>query len=371
MLSKHFGTNWFTTVMGVGIVAALTYASPVPVPGQHGLGIVLFALTNVVFVVATTLWLHRWAVHTREALDDFRHPTRALYWGALAMGLNVVGNDYLIVGSHVLPPHLAIAISQGFWIVGVAVSLFTVVTVPYLLFLAHRVTVTDTLASWLIPVVPPIVAAATGSSLLPTWGSAAVERSLTALIIAMFGITFFLFLMVSAMVYARLVYHQRLEGANVPSLWVEIGPIGMSMAIFSTLPLTAAHAAGPLLQPILAAGGVFAMAMWGLGAWWIVISSLHTLLHLGPRGDGIPFHLGWWSYVFPIGSFTTGTDALTHLTHWSLFTDAGFVQLLMLWGCFAVVFVRTVKGALDGSLLGGHQPLRRWRLTPQRAAENS
>lgn len=362
MVAKHFGTNWFTTVMGVGIVAALTYASPVHFPGQHTLGTVLFVLANVVFVLATSLWVTRWILHTQEALDDFRHPARALFYGALAMGINVMGNAYLVVGVHVLAPSLAIVISQTFWVVGVIVSLFTVITIPYLLFVSHRVEVTETAASWLIPVVPPIVAAATGSSLLPTWGSIGIERVLTALILAMFGATFFLFLMVSAMVYARMVYHRRVPGDQAPSLWVEIGPIGMSMATFSTLPTTAGST-GPLLHPIVAIGAVFSMAMWGVGAWWIVISTLHSLLHIGPKGDGIPFHLGWWSYIFPIGSFTTGTNAVTNLSHWSFFSTVGFIQLIVLWGFFVVVFSRTVWGALNGSLLGGHRliPTFEWK----------
>lgn len=354
-ICKQFGTNWFTTVMGVGIVAALTFASPIEIPFQHEVGIALFLLLNLVFVLASTLWIGRWLLHAREALDDFRHPTRALFYGAFAMGINVVGNDYYLIGVHIMPPAIALAISKVIWVIGAAVSMFTVIVIPYLLFVEHEVETKDTLASWLIPVVPPIVAAFTGVNLIPLWGSASVQFGITAVIIAMFGITFFLFIMVSSLVYSRLVYHKRLSGAAAPSLWVEIGPIGMSMATFSTLPLKTQSIFGPYLSVLHTFGVIFSMAMWGVGVWWILMSAMHTLLHVSKKGDGIPFNLGWWSYVFPIGSFTTGTYALAHLMDFPFFRIAGLIQLIVLWLFFLVVVIRTVRGTIDGSLIDWRQ----------------
>ncbi|WAH42684.1 C4-dicarboxylate ABC transporter [Alicyclobacillus fastidiosus] len=355
-LAKQFGPNWFTTVMGIGIVAALTYSSPFRFSSQHAIGIAIFFGLNTLFIVAITLWTSRWILFPNEALEDFRHPERALFYGALAMGVNVVGNDWFVIGSHVFQPSLVIDVSKTVWVVGAILSVLTAVVVPYLLFTEHQVTTKDTLASWLIPVVPPIVAAATGSNLIPYWGGAQVQFCITAVILAMFGMTFFLFIMVSTLFYARLVYHRRLGGAVVPSLWVEIGPIGMSMATLATLP-TQTRAILPQYSHLLEGlATVTSMALWGVGIWWIVIAAMHTMFHLRKRGNGIPFNMGWWSYVFPIGSFTSGTYALGHLLRYDFFVIAGFVQLLILWGCFAIVLARTIGGVLDGSLIQWKEP---------------
>lgn len=350
-VAKQFGLNWFTTVMGVGIVADLTYTSPVPVPFQHRVGLLLFGLLNLIFAMALVFWLLRWFVYTSEALEDFRHPDRALFYGALAMGINVVGNDYLFIGTHISPMTWAIDISKTIWVAGTVVSLFTVIVVPYLLFTEHTVKPMQALSTWLIPVVPPIVAAATGANLIPFWGGPDEQFAVTVLIVAMCGATLFLFLMVSALVYSRLVFHRRLSGEEAPSLWVEIGPIGMSMGTFSILPLKTHDIFGPYGNILHTFGLIFSTAMWGVGVWWIVISSMHTLLHLSRRGEGLPFHMGWWSYVFPIGSFTSGTYALGHLAGYPFFKVAGLAQLMLLWGCFAIVFARTASGVWQGSLL--------------------
>ena len=350
-VARQFGTNWFTVVMGIGIVAALANTSPIPLPGLHSVGIAFFLLANVVFIIALSLWSCRWICHTDEALKDFSDPGKILFYGALAMSISVIGNDYLVIGRHLLTPETAILISKTLWLCGVVVALFTVVAIPYLLFISHHVSPEDTHASWLIPIVPPIVAAATGTKLIPYWSSLTWQFFFTILILAMFGMTFFLFIMISSLYYSRLVYSGKLAGGFVPSIWIVIGPIGMSMTISSTLPL--------VTQPFLvtwnsgfhALGIIFAVSMWGVGIWWIVIASLYSLLHLTKKESKIPFSLGWWSYVFPLGSFTTGTYALNDLLGNSIFAVAGFIQFMALIGFFSLVLTKTLIGVYNGSLL--------------------
>ena len=355
-VARQFGTNWFTVVMGIGIVAALTYTSPIPLPGQHSIGMVLFILDNVVFTIALSLWLWRWIRHTDEALRDFSDPSKILFYGALAMGINVIGNDYLVIGTHLLTPSTAILISKIIWLCGVVVALFTVVTVPYLLFVTHQVSVEETHASWLIPVVPPIVAAATGANLIPFWTSVTCQFTFTILILAMFGMTFFLFIMISSLYYSRLVYHGKLAGGLVPSVWIEIGPLGMAMTIFSTLPFVTQPLLGAWNGGLYALGILFAVSLWGVGIWWIIIASLYSLLHLTDKKSNIPYNLGWWSYVFPLGSFTTGTYALNHLLGHSFFAIAGLIQFIALAGFFSLVLIKTLVGVYNGSLLSWRSP---------------
>jgi tellurite resistance protein TehA-like permease len=274
-----------------------------------------------------------------------------LFYGLFAIGILVVGNNYLLIGTHVIDPNVSLGISKTIWVAGTVVSMFTVIVVPYLLFAVHHVEVKDTSVGWLAPIVPPNVAAATGANLIPLFGSHSMQFALTAVVIAMFGITFFLFIMVSSLIYARLVYLKRLSGELTPSLWMMIGPIGMSMATFGILPLkTQAILATPYNNVLHTIGMVFCMAMWGVGIWWMIIAAMHSLFHLTRCGEGLPFNLGWWSFVFPLGSFTSGTFALEHLVNSRFFAIAGFVQLVVLWLLFIIVSTRTINGILNGSL---------------------
>lgn len=355
-ISRQFGTNWFTVVMGIGIISALTYTSPIPILGLKSIGIAFFLLDNVVFILALSLWLLRWIYHTEEALSDFSDPGKILFYGALAMSISVIGNNYLVIASHLIVPSTAILISKTIWLCGVIVALFTVVIVPYLLFVSHQVSLEDTHASWLIPVVPPIVAAATGAKLIPYWGNLPWQFFFTILILAMFGVTFFLFIMISSLYFSRLIYSGKIAGSFVPSIWIVIGPIGMSMTIFSTLPSVTQPFLGTLNSGFHALGLIFAISMWGVGIWWIVIASLYSLLHFAKKESKPPFSLGWWSYVFPLGSFTVGTYALNDLLGNSFFAIAGFLQFIALIGFFSLVLTKTLIGIFNGSLLINKSP---------------
>ncbi|MCI0184119.1 MAG: C4-dicarboxylate ABC transporter [Acidibacillus sp.] len=353
-IAKQIGTNWFTVVMGVGIMGGLTYTSPLTFPFDKQIGMIAFIAGTILLVVALGLWTSRWIMHTQEALQDFSDPTRALFYGALAMAVNVIGNDFFLVGTHMIPYSMALHLSQGLWIAGVFISLFSVITIPYLMFTQHDISSEDAVGSWLIPVVPPIVAAADGANILPFWGSKSLDMGMTAFDISLFGMTFFLFIMVSALFYTRLMYHKIVPGHLAPSIWIEIGPIGMAMGTLATIPLTA-HTFLPTFIPGLRAVGLIgATALWGVGVWWSIIATLYSIMHLSKRGEGIPYSLGWWSYVFPLGSFTAGTYALYHLTDLKLFFIAAFIQLLVLAGCFVVVALGTLKGIVDGTLLAWH-----------------
>ncbi len=355
-VARQFGTNWFTVVMGTGIVAGLTFTSPIPIPGLQSVGIAFFLLANVVFIMALGLWSWRWIRHTDEALKDFSDPGKILFYGALAMSISVIGNDYLVIGTHLITPATAILISKTMWLCGVVAALFSVVTIPYLLFVSHQVTPEDTHASWLIPVVPPIVAAAMGAKLIPYWSTLSSQIFFTILILAMFGMTFFLFIMICNLYYSRLVYSAKITGGFVPSVWIVLGPIGMSMTVFSTLPLVTHTFLEPSNSGFHALGIIFAISMWGVGIWWIVIASLYSLLHLTKKESKIPFSLGWWGYVFPLGSFTTGTYALNDLLGHSFFAVAGFVQFIVLIGFFSLVLTKTLVGVFNGSLLNTSSP---------------
>jgi tellurite resistance protein TehA-like permease len=96
----------------------------------------------------------------------------------------------------------------------------------------------------------------------------------------------------------------------------------------------------PFLRPTAL---LFAGSLWGVGWWWIIISALYTLLYLRKSGEGISFDLGWWSYVFPIGSFTNGTYALEKLTGNNFFVVLSVAQLSILWVCFIIVIWNTAS----------------------------
>ncbi|PSJ19384.1 C4-dicarboxylate ABC transporter, partial [Halomonas sp. ND22Bw] len=67
-------------------------------------------------------------------------------------------------------------------------------------------------------------------------------------------------------------------------------------------------------------GLISALILWGYGAWWFLLSFAVTLRYL--RG-GVPFNLGWWGYIFPLGVYALATLRLGEVTGLSGFAWLG------------------------------------------------
>ncbi len=60
----------------------------------------------------------------------------------------------------------------------------------------------------------------------------------------------------------------------------------------------------------------------------------------------MPFTLGWWSFTFPVGVLTAGTDALHEATGAALFGIAATVLLVLLAATWTLVATRTARSAI-------------------------
>jgi hypothetical protein len=50
--------------------------------------------------------------------------------------------------------------------------------------------------------------------------------------------------------------------------------------------------------------------LWGYGAWWLLLAVLKSARYFR---HGIPFNLGWWGFIFPLGVYSLATLALARV----------------------------------------------------------
>lgn len=105
----------------------------------------------------------------------------------------------------------------------------------------------------------------------------------------------------------------------------------------------------PVGQALFAAGLLGALLLWSFGIWWFFLA-IFTLLREISRGK-LTFNMGWWASTFPLGSLAICTarlaialDSLALKVVYTIFTFLTFFVWL-------VVFIPTVVGFWDGSLL--------------------
>lgn len=342
------GPNWFASVMGTGIVANAGATLPVHIPG-------LRAFTQVVWVIAAVLLLGlavivggHWITHPRTARSHARNPQMAHFYGAAPMALLTVGIGAILVGGALIGERAAVDLSWALWVAGTAGGLFTAVTIPLLMFTQHDVEPDAAFGGWLMPVVPPMVAAAAGALLIGHTPEGSARQTMLYGCWAMFGMSLLAAFIIIAMIWSRLALYGTSGTARVPTLWIVLGPLGQSITAAGLLGLNAAAAVDPLTAETMNTFAVlYGVPVWGFALLWIALA---TGLTVRTMRRGMPFALTWWSLTFPVGTFVTGTTQLAVHTGLPVFKVVAVIAYFCLIGTWLLVAVRTARGSLRGQL---------------------
>ena len=345
---RNLGPNWFTSVMGTGIVATAAVLLPLHTTGLRGfaLGVWLLAVALLVLLLAAT-GLH-WLRFPEQARRHHRDPAMAPFYGAPPMALLTVGAGALLVGRDIVGLAAAVQIDEILWTVGTATGLLSVIAIPYLMFTDHNFGPKDVSATWLMPVVPPMVSAATGAALIEHVSPGQPRLTLLLVCYALFGISLLASLITITLVWGRLLLHGPGPARLVPTLWIVLGPLGQSVTAAGLLGAAAVSAIpAPYAGAMRAMGVLFGIPVWGFAMVWLAIAA--TITGRVAR-ENLPFSLTWWSFTFPVGTVVTGTSVLALSTH------AGFLRYLsvalyaLLLAAWLTAATRTVRGALRGRL---------------------
>ncbi len=344
----YLGPNWFASVMGTGIVATAGASLPVQVPGLRTFALVVWVVAGLWLVVLGVATGAHWVRNPVVARSHARNPQMAHFYGAAPMALLTVGAGSLLVGADLIGQRAAVDLAWVLWVAGTVGGLFTAASIPFLMFTQHNVGPDAAFGGWLMPVVPPMVSAATGALLIPHMAEGVGRTTLFYGCLAMFGMSLVASLVIITMIWSRLAHFGTSGTARVPTLWIVLGPLGQSITVAGLLGADAVLA----LDPVLADGmHVFAVLygvpVWGFCLLWIVLATSLTVRTLR---RGMPFALTWWSLTFPVGTFVTGTTQLALSTGLPAFRVAaviGYAGLLCTW---ILVAARTFRGGVHGGL---------------------
>ncbi|MGY6024764.1 TDT family transporter [Streptomyces spinosirectus] len=301
------GPTWFAAVMGTGIVANAAATLPRTFPGLRTAATVVWAGAGVLLVVLAACYLRQRAIRSHAA-----DPVMAQFFGAPPMALLTVGAGALLLGKDVVGLDAAVGVDWVLWLTGTALGLATACTVPYLMVTRHRFAPDAAFGGWLMPVVPPMVSAATGALLVPHAPAGQLRLTLLLGCYAMLGLGLVATLLVLGMIYGRLVHHEAPTGTTVPTVWIGLGALGQSVTALGAL---ASVASGALPAPYARGTAVLALlggiVVWGFAMLWLALA---TGLTVRTIRAGLPFAPTWWSFIFPVGACVTATGTLATRT---------------------------------------------------------
>ncbi|MFD6423176.1 TDT family transporter [Streptomyces sp. NPDC060198] len=353
---RHFGPNWYATVMGTAILASAGEALPVDVPGLRGACTVVWAFSAVLLVAVLTARTGHWLHHRDQARTHLLDPAVAPFLGCLPMALLSVGGATMVAGTPVLGERAALVVDAVLYTAGSVLGLAVAVTVPYLMVVRHRIDVGSAAPAWLLPLVPPLVSASLGPLLIRHLPAGQGREALLLGCYAMFGLTLLATLAVLPLVLARLLHHGPLPLALTPTLFLVLGPLGQSTTAVNQLADVAPGAVGaPYATGLGALAVLYGVPVMGFALLWLALSTALTVRALRA---GMGFAMTWWGFTFPLGTCVTGAAGLARHTGLHAFgwlAEALFVCLVAAW---AVAGARTVRGLLGGALLAPPAPVR-------------
>ncbi|WP_459957617.1 TDT family transporter [Nocardia sp. IFM 10818] len=345
---RQLGPNWFAVVMGTGIVANAAATLPLQFPGLRAAATVVWGLAALLLIVLAGAWVALWRRHPDAARSHGANPVMMQFYGALPMALLTVGAGTLTLGSEVIGPSAALTIDWVLWSAGTALGLMTAAAIPYRMITRHNFDADSAFGGWLMPVVPPMVSAATGALLVPYAPAGQARLTLLFACLAMFGLTLIAAVVTITLIWSRLLHHGLPPAGMVATVWLVLGPLGQSVTAAGQL----AHVA-PLALPAQDARGLdefallFGVPTWGFAMLWLALAIAVT----AHARKSMPFNMTWWGFTFPLGTCVTGSTVLFAHTGADLFAVVAVALYALLVAAWSVVAVRTAHGVLRGNLL--------------------
>lgn len=301
----HLTPNWFAVVMGTGIIAVATSSLPVDLPGRRGIALAFWMLAVALLAVLVTAFAVHWVRHTEHARGYAHSATMFPFYGALPMAVLTVGTGTAAIGSTVIPAGLAFGIAGALWAIGTVGGLAT----SGLMAMRLRVA-TDRgtpVPAWLMPVVPPMVSAATGAALVTHLPGGWPRVAMLSGCYALFTLTLVFALVVVALVASEFRERGLPPLQALPTMWIPLGIVGQSIAAANNLGIAAGHTVGPDAAQALRLFGLG----YGLLMGTVMVVTLAAVGVMTARAfrRGLTFTMSWWSFIFPVGACTVGMGA--------------------------------------------------------------
>lgn len=374
--------------MGTGIVSILLHNLPYNAQWIQYISYVVFALNVALFLTFLLLSILRYGLYPEIWMAMIEHPGQSLFLGCVPMGFaskqhpaslpvipglisllqtnantdtnmlssTAIINMMIFSCSHWGP--WLIHLAWAFWWIDVLLSMATCISMPFIVMHRHKPGLHSTTAALLLPIVPTVVAAATGgivAEVLPD-----PDRAFTTLVASyvLWGIGEALSACVLALYFHRLTVHDLPPREVIVSVFLPVGPLGQGgfgiqqlgkVALHRLHETTAFRVVG--LDPARAAEilyvlGVFlALVMWGFALLWVCFA----LISLATTAS-FPFNMGWWGFTFPLGVWGTCTSLIAANLDSDFFKITTMIislTVLLLW---MMVGARTLHMAVRGDM---------------------
>lgn len=334
--------------MGTGILSILIHQSPYQFPGQVYISIAIYLLNCALFVLFAIITIARYTLYPWVFKHMVSNPTQCLFIGTLPMGLATIVNATSLIAVPVFG-QWAVDLVWTLWWIDVVLTVLSVILVPIVMCEGHSLTLQGMTAAWLLPIVPAVVAAASGGQIATVLTPS--QAAITIIIsFVLWGMGFGLSLLIMAVYLHRILVHKLPTHEVIVSAFLPLGPMGQGA--FGIIQLgKATHAmvltslTGEIVETCLTMVGLI---IWGFGMWWLCHGVSSVLIRAST--NRLKFNMGFWGFIFPLGVYTTATIDLSVQLSSTFFAVLSAVFIICLVLLYLLVAALTLKDMWNGNL---------------------
>ncbi|KAJ1735875.1 hypothetical protein LPJ61_000319 [Coemansia biformis] len=349
---RLFLPSWFTVSMGSGVLASCIWRIPYESGALRVLGSVVFFLNIGLLALFLVLQAAQLALYPETVQWMRQHRQQMLHYGAVPMALATVVAGAASYPFSEMGPVVLYTVWSLWWL-SVVLAVAASVLLICLIVSRDISSLESVTGAWLLLVAPLSVCAGAGGNLAeylpPSLGLATLVTGYCLL-----GAGAPLTCCIVVLYVHRITVHKLPAHDAIITAFIPIGPIAQMGAAALSLGTVAQEALGQqhlgsLGSTMLHLGIITGLLSWGSAAFWAVHAVFSVVYQRWSAA--IPFNMGWWSLVFPLGVFASLTAALgAALEMWFfILAFCGFVGVLVvLW---LLVMARTIVGAWTGEIL--------------------
>lgn len=307
---QFFPVIMFAVIMGFsGITLAYKKASEVFLLPEIIYQILSYITACIALIIAL-LYIIKLIRFTDEVKKEIKHPVRVNFFAAISISMLLLSTVF----------HEYENIAYPLFVIGAGLqTFFTFYTITY--WLNKNIELAHSNPAWFIPVV--------GNLIVPIAGDGFADIYLLDFF---FSLGIFFWIILTAILFNRIIFHGMLPQKFLPTLAIFIAP--PSVGMLSYLKLQGAY-------------DMFAVILFNVALTFGLI-----LLALIKNFYKIKFFISWWAFTFPMAALTMAIITVYEKTKFEYLTFKllGYVSLIMTSILVLIVLIRTVIAIKKGEI---------------------
>jgi len=307
---KFFPIMMFAIIMGLsGLTIVYEKAHEIfGVPKM--VGTTLLYLDIAIFLTVLLVYSVKASKYIDEVKKEFNHPVRINFFATVSI-------SFLLIAIALHP--VSKSISYYSFVIGTILqTYFTLRTISF--WINQNLKLDHSNPAWFIPIV--------GNVLVPVAGTGFVDINL---LMYYYSIGMFFWVVLTAILINRIIFHHQLAVKFMPTLFIFIAP--PAIAFIAYLKMNGMHY------------DMFASSLYNLALFFTFL-----LFFMYKNFLNLKYFISWWAFTFPLTAVTIASMLAFKLTHIALYSYFAFLFMIVATFVILLVAFRTIQHMIKGEI---------------------